>query len=286
MTCHAWLTPTKLTLYAKITLILKSRKIYFITIYLFSVSRNNAFFILIGLGFGTTGGFLLGFWLTRPHLVSPIMKAISITKYADKENVYVCATTAPHFTTSTDVLVRVKATAMNRIDKRLACGYGQTLRNFIQRYDKRNPEFPLILGRSCAGIVEAVGKSSRSGLEIGDEVWLAAHWFERGVASELVVVNETRVSRKPFLIGFEGAASLPYSGSIALNLLEGLRLDENTSTGKRILIQDAVSPLGCVLSQLLSKWGAHVTTTCHARAAPVIHELGEPTFYFQSMILF
>jgi NADPH:quinone reductase-like Zn-dependent oxidoreductase len=239
------------------------------------VARNNAFFILVGLGFGTTGGFLIGFWLSRPHLVSPIMKSIAILKYDEKENANVCATSAPHFTTSSDVLVRVKAASINRIDKRIACGYGRTLRNFIQRYDRQNPEFPLILGRSCSGVVEAVGKSAKSGLEIGDEVWLAAHWFERGVASELVVVNETRISRKPFLVGFEGAASLPYSGAIALNLLEHVGLNENTSIGKRVLIQDANSPLGCVLSQLLSKWGAYVTTTCHSRSAPVIHELGE-----------
>ncbi|XP_055623336.1 reticulon-4-interacting protein 1, mitochondrial-like isoform X2 [Toxorhynchites rutilus septentrionalis] len=239
------------------------------------ISRNNAFFILVGLGFGTTGGVLLGFWLARPHLATPIMKSITCTSFRDPDNVAVCNTIVPQFESSTDILVRVRAAALNRIDRRIAFGYGRTLRKMIKNYDsKYNPELPLVLGRSCAGIVEAVGKDSKSGLEIGDEVWLAVPWYESGVASELVVVSETRISRKPFLIGFEGAASLPYSGCIALNLLDAHGLTEHTCKGKNILIQDACSPVGCVITQLANKWGANVAVTCHTRSAPVIHKLG------------
>ena len=95
------------------------------------------------------------------------------------------------------------------------------------------------------------------------------------MASEFVVVPETRVSRKPFLIGFEGAASLPYSGSIALNLLDEHHLTEHTCKGRQILVQDACSPVGCVITQLVHKWGAHVTATCHTRSVPVINNLGK-----------
>ncbi|XP_055591829.1 reticulon-4-interacting protein 1, mitochondrial-like isoform X2 [Uranotaenia lowii] len=239
------------------------------------ISRNNAFFILVGLGFGTTGGVLLGVWLARPHLATPIMKSIATTSFRDPENVTVCSTPVPRFESSSDILVRVRAAALNRIDRRIAFGYGRTMRRLIKTYDNSyNPELPLVLGRSCAGIVEAVGKGSKSGLEIGDEVWLAAPWYESGVASELVVVPETRISRKPFLIGFEGAASLPYSGSIALSLMEAHGLTEHTCKGKRILVLEGCSPVGCVITQLANKWGAQVSATCHIRSAPVIHELG------------
>ncbi|KFB47870.1 AGAP011189-PA-like protein [Anopheles sinensis] len=239
------------------------------------IARNNAFAILIGLGFGTTGGFMLGMWLARPHLPTPIMKSIASTSFRDPDNVVVCQTAVPQFQSSSDILVRVRAASLNRIDRRIAFGYGRTLRRMIRAYNSTyDPELPLVLGRSCAGIVEAVGNGSKSGLEIGDEVWLATQWYEPGVASEFVVVPETRVSRKPFLIGFEGAASLPYSGSIALNLLDTHRLNEHTSKGKRILVQDACSPVGCVLTQLAHKWGAHVAATCHTRSVPVINNLG------------
>lgn len=47
----------------------------------------------------------------------------------------------------------------------------------IQNYNTYDhQELPLVIGRGCAGVVEGVGRNSKSGLEIGDEVWLAAPW--------------------------------------------------------------------------------------------------------------
>lgn len=140
----------------------------------------------------------------------------------------------PSLCSPTDILIRVRAASMHRIDYRIANGYGKNLRRMIQNYNSYDhQEMPLVLGRGCAGIVEGVGRNSKSGLEIGDEVWLAASWYESGVASQLVVAPETRISRKPFIIGFEGAASLPYSGCIALSALQAAGLEETTSVGKR-----------------------------------------------------
>lgn len=144
-----------------------------------------------------------------------------------------CNTNVPIMTSATDILVRVRAASLDRLDDRIVNGYGSFLRTIIHRYDSNNPEFPLVIGRSCAGIVEAVGKDSVSGLEIGDEVWLASPWYEPGLASDLVVAPDTRVGRKPYLIGFEGAASLPYSGCTAIDALEKSGANEFNCTGKR-----------------------------------------------------
>lgn len=152
--------------------------------------------------------------------------------------VNLCQTSLPAFRRPTDILVRVRAVSINRIDERIASGYGRTLRCMIQSYTSggNNPELPLVLGRACAGIVEGVGRGSASGLEIGDEVWLASPWCDAGLASEIVVAPESRVGRKPFIIGFEGAASLPYSGCVALDALRHAGLDEHSSAGKRFVI--------------------------------------------------
>lgn len=140
----------------------------------------------------------------------------------------------PSLCSATDILIRVRAASIHRIDYQIASGYGRHLRRMIQNYNTYDhQELPLVIGRGCAGIVEGVGRSSKSGLEIGDEVWLASPWYEAGVASQLVVAPESRVSRKPFIIGFEGAASLPYSGCIALSALQAASLDETSSVGKR-----------------------------------------------------
>lgn len=140
----------------------------------------------------------------------------------------------PSLCSATDILIRVRAASIHRIDNRIANGYGRNLRRIIQNYNTYDhQELPLVIGRGCAGIVEGVGRNSRSGLEIGDEVWLASPWYESGVACQLVVAPESHVSRKPFIIGFEGAASLPYSGCIALSALKAASLEETTSVGKR-----------------------------------------------------
>ena len=131
-------------------------------------------------------------------------------------------------------MIRVRAASIYKIDERISHGYGRYLRQLIQCYNSTDkPELPLVIGRSCAGVVEGVGRCSKSGLEIGDEVWLAAPWYESGLASEIVVAPESRVSRKPFIIGFEGAASLPYSGCMALEALKVAGLDEHNSANKR-----------------------------------------------------
>lgn len=182
----------------------------------------------------------------------------------------------PKVLDTTDVLIKVRAASINRLDERISRGYGRTLRCIIQRYhDKYHPELPLTLGRACAGIVEAVGKESRSGLEIGDEVWCVAPFYEIGLASEMVVVSEERISRKPVMTGFEGAASLPYSGCIALNALRDAGILEQSLAGMHVLVQDGCSPVGCVLMQLCKNMGATITATCDVRSVPVVKALGE-----------
>lgn len=142
----------------------------------------------------------------------------------------------PSLCSPTDLLIRVRAASIHRVDDRIINGYGKHYRRMIQNYNTYDHrELPLVIGRACAGIVEGIGRNSTLGFEIGEEVWMASPWFEAGVCSQLVVVPETRVSRKPFIIGFEGAASLPYSGCAALTSLQEASLEETTSEGKRFV---------------------------------------------------
>lgn len=149
-----------------------------------------------------------------------------------------CHTSIPSFIESTDILIRVRAVSIQRLDVRISNGYGKNFRRMVQNYNTTDKtELPLVIGRACSGVVEGVGKGIRSSLEIGDEVWLASPWYEAGLASEIVVAPESRVGRKPFIIGYEGAASLPYSGCVALHALESSGLNEHNSIGKRYLVQ-------------------------------------------------
>lgn len=75
-------------------------------------------------------------------------------------------------------------------------------------------DLPLVLGRDLAGVVRGIG-SAVTRLDVGDEVWCGVPAWSTGTLSEVAVVKQHYVSLKPTVLGFEGAASLPYSGSIA-----------------------------------------------------------------------
>jgi reticulon-4-interacting protein 1, mitochondrial len=225
----------------------------------------------------------MGMWLARRIVANPIMKSVACVTFQGTQNVTIAKTNLPHLRSNADILVRVRAAAISRLDVDISRGYGKTLRRIFQSYHAGNPELPLALGRSCAGVVENVGRDAKCGLEIGDEVWLASHFYESGLASQLVVAHESRVSRKPVLIGFEGAASLPYEGCMAIRALKDAKLDENNCIGKKILIQEGCSPVGCILTQLLKKWGGHVVVTSHQRSAPVANALGK--VYLQKKLI-
>lgn len=74
------------------------------------------------------------------------------------------------------------------------------------------------MGRDCTGVIVDIGSGVRR-LEVGDEVWLTVPFWSQGTLCQSVLVNENLVARKPKNIGFEGACSLPYAGSLALSAL-------------------------------------------------------------------
>lgn len=91
---------------------------------------------------------------------------------------------------------------------------------------------PIILGRDCTGIITDIG-SKVTRLEVGDEVWLTVPFWAQGTLCQSVLIQENRVARKPKNVGFEGATSLPYSGSLALSTLIEARLDSMNAEGKK-----------------------------------------------------
>jgi NADPH:quinone reductase-like Zn-dependent oxidoreductase len=94
-------------------------------------------------------------------------------------------------------------------------------------------EFPVVLGRDCAGIIVDIGQKV-SKFEIGDEVWFAVPYWMSGTMAEYVVIKERHIARKPKGISFEIAASIPYAGTIAWDaLINQAHLDFMNTGGRR-----------------------------------------------------
>jgi alcohol dehydrogenase len=160
-----------------------------------------------------------------------------------------------------DLLVRVRAAAVNPVDCKIRSG-GQ--RNII-RY-----RFPWILGLDVSGVVEAVGSEVKR-FAVGDEVWSSPTHRRPGSYAEYTCIDEREAARKPKNITHEEAASIPLVGLTAYQcLLEKGRLVK----GQTVLVHAGSGGVGAFAIQLAKHVGATVITTCSAKNADFVRELG------------
>lgn len=233
---------------------------------------------IMGIGGFFLGGILglaIGLAIRKPVKTLRYMQAVQFSNYIGPESVSVVEDAiAPFECGDHEILIDVKAASVQKIDNQITYGYGKNLGKILRKYYGSSlSEGPIILGRSCTGIVTDIGKKVKR-IEIGEEVWMAVPFWSQGVIAQTVITSEKRVSRKPRNQGFEGTSSVPYAGCIALSVLNEADLTELNALNKRVLVHDAVSPVGCILIQILKHWGAQVTGTCNKRAVPVVKALG------------
>uniref|UniRef100_A0AAR5Q2S6 Enoyl reductase (ER) domain-containing protein n=1 Tax=Dendroctonus ponderosae TaxID=77166 RepID=A0AAR5Q2S6_DENPD len=238
-------------------------------------SKREISIACAGFVVGGLVGVAVGFALRRRENTVRYMEAVQISHYLGPESAAVVEDAiAPFECGDYEVLINVKAGSVHIIDAEICAGYGRTLRRTLRRLHKQSSsDLPVFLGRDCTGIITDLGRKVQR-LELGDEVWVTIPFWSQGTLCQTILISEHRVARKPKNVGFEGACSVPYAGSLALSVLSEAKIDLNSAANKRFLIQDGCTPVGCVLIQLLNSWKAHITTTCHKRAVPVAKALG------------
>jgi NADPH:quinone reductase-like Zn-dependent oxidoreductase len=165
--------------------------------------------------------------------------------------------------TSNEMLVRVKAAAVNPLDWHYLRGepYFMRLDSGIGvPGDNR-------LGVDFAGVVEAVG-ADVSSFKPGDRVFGGTD----GAFAEYVVVAEDRmVVAIPEGVSFEDAAALPVA---AVTALQALRDKGRLEAGQRVLINGASGGVGTFAVQLASAMGAEVHGVCSTRNVELVRSLG------------
>lgn len=140
-----------------------------------------------------------------------------------------------------DVLVRVKAIAVNPVD-------------YKQRQARKEEDTaPRILGWDAAGIVEAIG-SEVTLFRPGDEVYYAGDVTRPGCNAELQLVDERIVARKPESLAFAEAAALPLTTITAWEcLFDRLGYTAGDLVGtkeKTLLILGGAGGVGSIAIQL------------------------------------
>jgi NADPH2:quinone reductase len=141
----------------------------------------------------------------------------------------------------TEVLVRVRAAALNRADLTVAAG---------QRHGSVGGP-GTIIGMEFAGEVEAVGSEVR-GVKPGDRVMGSGG----GAFAEYAVADWGRVSPLPTeAMGFEQAATLP----VALQTMhDAVVTNGRLAKGEAVLVQGASSGVGLMAMQIARAMGARL----------------------------
>jgi 2-methylene-furan-3-one reductase len=164
------------------------------------------------------------------------------------------------------VLVKVKAAAINPVDFKRRTGYVSA-----------NSPFPIVPGYDCAGVVVRLGAEA-SKFKVGDEVY--------GMTSESPVVNPKQwgtlapftacedkfLARKPQKLSFDEAASLPLA---ILTATEGLQ-KAGCGEGKTVLVLGGAGGVGTHVIQVAKHVlkAAHVAATGRASKTDFLKGLG------------
>jgi NADPH:quinone reductase-like Zn-dependent oxidoreductase len=165
-----------------------------------------------------------------------------------------------------EVLVRVHASSVNPADNGIAAGM---LKQMGLEY-----EFPVILGRDYAGVVEQVGPEvTRYG--VGDEVFgfllHANPAVHEGSWVELIAVPQDMfIGRAPHGVDLATAGAAPLAGIAAIMAIDALEL----SDGHTVLIVGATGGVGSFAVQLAAGAGATVVAPALPEDETYLRELG------------
>ncbi|NQU51381.1 MAG: NADP-dependent oxidoreductase [Bacteroidetes bacterium] len=188
------------------------------------------------------------------------MKALQIVKYGEIKDSLAFNEVSKPMVHANDVLIEVKAAAINPIDKLIVLGYLK---------DMLPIPLPSTLAYDVSGIVVEKG-SGVSNFEIGDLVYSRVPQEQMGSIAEFVAVTSAAVSKKPGNITFEEAAGLPLAGLTALQSLEYAGIKAND----KVLIHAGSGGVGSFAIQYAKAKGAYVYTTTSTDNVKWVKELG------------
>jgi len=188
------------------------------------------------------------------------MKALQVIKYGEIRDCLAFNEVTKPTLQANDVLIEVKAAAINPIDKSIILGNLQSMLPI---------PMPSTSAYDVSGIVVEKGAEVNN-FEIGDLVYARVPQEQMGTIAEFVAVNNMAVSKKPGNISFEEAASLPLAGLTALQSLEYVGIKEND----KILIHAGSGGVGSFAIQYAKAKGAFVYTTTSTNNVKWVKALG------------
>lgn len=173
-----------------------------------------------------------------------MMQVVQISAFGPVENL-VMTERARIQPAAGEVLIKIKATAVNPIDYKLRQGlFGG--------------ELPMVLGHDLAGVVAEVGDGVTD-LREGDEVWsYLGGPKSNGSYAQFVSVPREFVGRKPVNLSWLEAAAVPMTG---LTAYEAVFEKARVTAGQTVLITGSTGGVGSMAVQMCQLQGARVLAT-------------------------
>lgn len=190
------------------------------------------------------------------------MKAAQLQKYGSQSDVVINPNADQPEPMLGQVLVEVRAAAVNPFDWKLCEG---VYKDYIPL------EFPATLGGDVSGVVAAVGEGV-DGFKVGDEVLGQANGVGgQGSLAEFTVVSTEKIVSKPADIDFVTAAALPLAG---ISAYQALVDHMGLQSGQKILIHGGGGGIGSLAIQIAKDIGAYIATTAGPNDLEFVKGLG------------
>ncbi|GLS90901.1 oxidoreductase [Psychromonas marina] len=188
------------------------------------------------------------------------MRAVRIHQYGGTETLQLDQIDTPTINAD-DILINVKAAAINPVDWKIREGY---LQQFIPY------KLPVTLGWDVAGVVTQVG-TEVTDFKVGDEVFSRPDIARDGSYADYIAVKASEVVLKSDKLDFAQAAALPLAGITAWQCLVDV---SQVQAGQRVLIHAGAGGVGHLAIQIAKAKGAFVIATASAANQALLTELG------------
>ncbi|QLG40419.1 NADP-dependent oxidoreductase [Paenibacillus sp. FSL W7-1088] len=172
------------------------------------------------------------------------MKAAQITKYSKQFKVEVRDIPVPEIT-DYEVLVKVKAAAVNHLELLIATGSVKLIQDY---------EFPLTLGNELTGIVEKIGKNV-TGFQVGDAVYSRLPLQKIGAFAEYAAIHADAIASLPGNLDFVTGAAAPLTG---LTAYQSLHEELTPKAGESLFIPGGSGSFGQMAIPIAKSMGLKV----------------------------
>ena len=193
------------------------------------------------------------------------MKASTRIKYSSPDGINLITSGHIPNPKKDEILVKVKATTVNRSDCGVLTGKPWAIRLFTGLFEPRLK----VTGTDFSGLVVSKGDDVDK-FDIGDDVY---GFFDQGIgshASYFCVSTKKAILKKPENITYEQAAASLEGAHYAFYFLDKVILKK----GDKVLLNGGTGAIGNAALQFLKYRGIQVTVTCETDYIPVLKSMG------------